>query len=380
MRVGPPEPSQPVTAERRRPVGERAVRVACVRDHLHPSGGTDELHRVFRRLDQQRIDLELLVLGRRTTKSDAFESAGIKLRHLAQKHHLFATLRAIGADQLFLSGSKSEVWGSLAARWLGLPASHFFNHMMPASRIGVSIYIAQRAAIRRNDHAVAVSETGKQWVSKQYGLPVSQIDVIHPTIVIEQFADAVRAKCDGSPVIAVIGRVLFCEKGQHLMVEVMPTLLSRYPNAVLNVIGDGPDLPALRDLVGRSGLAQSIRLLGQRHDVAAQIKAAAMVVVPSTCREGFPLVTLEAAAAGRPSVAFASGGLVESVQDGETGILVPPGDVRALTSAILSLLDNPERASAMGQAGRRFAQDFRIERQVEAVTTHFEKLNKTIAA
>jgi len=357
-----------------RPLG-RAIRVVCVRDHLNPSGGTDELRRVFERLDRQRIQLELLVLGQRTPESAAFENAGIELLHLDQKRDLLAAVRSAAADQLFLSGPKSQILGSLIARRLGVLASHYFNHMMPVSRIGVWTYIAQRAAIRRNDSAVAVSATIKQWLSKQYGLRAARIDVIYPSVDMDRFANAVAADTDGSPVIALIGRVAFDEKGQHLMVQAMPTILSHHPGAVLNVIGDGRDLQELRNLVARAGLDQSIRLLGQRLDVPAQIKAADLVVVPSTTREGFPLVSLEAAAAGRPCVAFASGGLIESVQNGKTGIIVPPGAVQAFAEATLSLLEDTDHARAMGEAGQRFAAAFTIERQVEALTTHFERIH-----
>ena len=359
---------------------ECVVRVACVRDHLQPSGGTDELRRVFERLDRRRIHLELIVLGPRTAESAAFEAAGIKLLHLDHKHQIFATVRAARADQLFLSGPKSQIWGSLAARWIGLPASHYFNHMMSVRQIGFWTYVAQRAAIRRRDRAIAVSNVGRAWLARQYGMPAAQIEVIHPTISLAHFENAGATRSVEGPEIVVVGRVVLAEKGQHLMIRAMPRIVSDYPSAVLTVIGDGRDLPALRDLVTRAGLQQSVRLLGQRRDVAALIRAATLVVVPSMVPEGFPLVTLEAAAAGRPCVAFASGGMVESVRDGETGILVPKGDVEALTKAILSLLEEPELSRRMGEAGNRFAQRFRIERQVEEISAHFESLRGSTVA
>jgi glycosyltransferase involved in cell wall biosynthesis len=335
---------------------------------------------VFERLDRRRIHLELIVLGPRTTESAAFEAAGIELQHLDHKHQIFARVRAARADQLFLSGPKSQIWGSLAARWTGLPASHYFNHMMSVRQIGFWTYVAQRAAIRRRDRAIAVSSVGRTWLARQYGLTAARIEVIHPAISVAHFEGAGATVASGGPQIAMVGRVAFAEKGQHLMLRAMTGILSRHPTAVLTVIGDGADLPALRDLVASAGLEQSVRLLGQRRDVATLIRAATLVVVPSMVPEGFPLVTLEAAAAGRPCVAFASGGMVESVRDGETGILVPTGDVDALTKAILSLLDDAELSRRMGEAGNRFAQQFRIERQVEAISGHFESLSRSPAA
>ncbi len=364
----------------RRPRDDAVVRVACVRDHLQPSGGTDELRRVFERLDRRRIDLELIVLGPRTAESAAFEAAGIRLLHLDHKHQIFARVRTARVEQLFLSGPKSQIWGSLAGRWFSLPASHYFNHMMPVRHIGLLTYLAQRMAMRRRDRAITLSNVGRAWLARRYGLPAAQIEVIHPAISPAHFEDAVATGASGGPEIAMVGRVVLAEKGQHLMIRAMPRILAHHPRAVLTVIGDGVDLPALRDRVTSAGLQQSVRLLGPRRDVAALIRTATLVVVPSMVPEGFSLVTLEAAAAGRPCVAFASGGMVESVRHGETGILVPTGDLEALTTAILTLLDDPELSRRMGEAGRRFAQQFRIERQVEAISAHFENLRGSAAA
>ena len=335
---------------------------------------------MFERLDRRRIDIELIVLGPRTTESAAFEAAGIKLQHLDSKHQVFAMVGAARADQLLLSGPKSQIWGSLAARWTGLPASHYFNHMMSVRQIGLWTYVAQRLAIRRRDRAIAVSNVGKAWLTRQYGLPTAQIEVIHPTIAEAHFEDSVATGSGCGPEIVMVGRVVLAEKGQDLMLRAMPKILSHHPSAVLTVIGDGADLPVLRELVTSAGMKESVRLLGQRRDVAALLRAATLVVVPSMVPEGFPLVTLEAAAAGCPCVAFASGGMVESVRDGETGILVPTGDVEALAKAVLLLLDDPEQAREMGESGKRFARQFKIERQAEEISAHFESLRRSTAA
>lgn len=360
------------TSEKQR--DRAAVRIACVRDHLEPSGGTDALLRVFQHLDRRRIDLDLVVLRPRDECSEAFEAAGIKLHHLARKHHVLAALRALRPQQLFLSGPKSQVWGGIAARLLGLPSTLFFNHMMSAGRIGRLTFMIQRTVSSSSDHAIAVSQAVEEWVKHRYGMPGERIKVIYPEIDVDRFADAVAAESPGHPVIAIIGRVVFDEKGQDLMVAAMPKILARFPDAVLNVIGDGRDLPALHALIECMGVQDSVRLLGRRRDIAEQVKAATVIAVPSTCDEAFSLVAIEAAAAGRPSVAFASGGLVESVRDGETGMIVPKRDVDALAAAILELCAEPERANAMSEAARAHARAFTLERRVEETTAHFERL------
>jgi glycosyltransferase involved in cell wall biosynthesis len=105
-----------------------------------------------------------------------------------------------------------------------------------------------------------------------------------------------------------------------------------------------------------------VQLLGaQAHsEVLRYFRSARMVLVPSLWADACPTVVLEAMAAGRPVIAAASGGIVDLVVDGETGLLVPPGDVSALASAITSLLSDPEAAQALGAAGRNRAREFTV--------------------
>ena len=113
----------------------------------------------------------------------------------------------------------------------------------------------------------------------------------------------------------------------------------------LVVVGDGP----LRML-----FPQAVGLVPPR-EVGAFYERAAVVVVPSR-REGYGVVAREAMAYGRPVVATRVGGLVDAVEDGVTGLLVPPGDVAALRRALEQLLADGTRRSDLGRAARAFAQ------------------------
>jgi glycosyltransferase involved in cell wall biosynthesis len=100
--------------------------------------------------------------------------------------------------------------------------------------------------------------------------------------------------------------------------------------------------------------------LGYRSDIPAILDAVDMLVLPSRL-EGLPMVVLEAMAQAKPVVATDVGGTAEAVVDGETGLLVPPGDPHALAEAIRRLIDDPELARRLGEAGRR-----RVEREFSA--------------
>lgn len=111
------------------------------------------------------------------------------------------------------------------------------------------------------------------------------------------------------------------------------------------------------------------------HDqVMAAWRHCGMGIVPSRWAEPFGLVPIEAASAGRPVVATRTGGLVEVVEDGVTGLLVPPGDPSALAGAIRRLLDDPRAALEMGRAARRRAEDFTVSKATTILDAVLEEL------
>lgn len=134
----------------------------------------------------------------------------------------------------------------------------------------------------------------------------------------------------------------------------------------LLLIGDGPRRPALEALARRLGVADRVRFLGARLDVARLLQDAEVLVL-SSFSEGFPLTVLEGMRAGLPVVATAVGGVPEAVSDGETGILVPPGDSAALAAALEALAHSADLRRRMGLAGRQvYEARFRLEQQSEA--------------
>jgi glycosyltransferase involved in cell wall biosynthesis len=155
-------------------------------------------------------------------------------------------------------------------------------------------------------------------------------------------------------VLLEVGR-LCAVKGQRDAIAALP-LLGRADVTLLlageDIEGGGAYLDALERQASQLGVRDRVRFLGRRDDVPALLAAADALVLPSW-QEGLPLVVLEAMAAGVPVVATSVGGTPEAVVDGETGLLVPPRDVPALTAAIDTLLDDPERARRLGEAGRR---------------------------
>ncbi len=157
------------------------------------------------------------------------------------------------------------------------------------------------------------------------------------------------------------------EKGVASFLEVAARVAQEFPAARFAVVGDGPLRKELFGLAERLGLRERVLFLGFHPDAQALIKLMDVVAVPSVS-EGTPLVVLEAMAAGVPVVASSVGGIPDQIEPGREGILVTPGDSRALGDALLGLLRDPERARRMGVAGRLRADiEFSHENMVRRV-------------
>src|SRR5436190_9047704 len=152
------------------------------------------------------------------------------------------------------------------------------------------------------------------------------------------------------------------QKGFDLAIDALSRLTTRYPDLYLHIAGTGEEEATLRRQARRLGVGARVRFLGTiTHDeMHREISTASVVVVPSRTIEGFSLVALEAAHLARPVVASRVGGLPETIEDGRTGVLVPPGDADLLAEAIADLLADHERAIGMGEQARRRATRFDV--------------------
>jgi phosphatidylinositol alpha-1,6-mannosyltransferase len=194
---------------------------------------------------------------------------------------------------------------------------------------------------------------------------------LSPGVDVEAFtprADgaAVRARygLTGAPVVVCVSR-LVARKGQDVLVAAWPQVLALHPTARLLLVGGGPAEAALRRAVAARGLGDSVVLTGgvAPPDLPAHYAAGDVFAMPCRTRrggldvEGLGMVFLEAAACGKPVVAGTSGGAPETVREGETGHVVDPRSPAAVARVLDELLGDPDRARAMGAAGRRWVEE-----------------------
>lgn len=151
--------------------------------------------------------------------------------------------------------------------------------------------------------------------------------------------------------VALLAASMRGRKGHGTAIAAWPDVLSKVPDARLLLVGSGDQEAFLRSEVSALGLGASVVFAGFRSDMPRLVQGSTLVLLPSES-EALPTVLLEAGAAGRCVIASTAGGIPEVVQDGETGLLVDPGDAEGLAAAVTALLTDAERRRQMGEAAR----------------------------
>lgn len=227
------------------------------------------------------------------------------------------------------------------------------------------------------DHVIAVSDAVRRDLVARPGIGIApaKIRVIPNGLDVRGFASAapdpsLRERLGlpaRGPLVSTVANFVAI-KGHRWLVAAIPAIRAEVPDATFVLYGSGPGEEAVRRMVAGAGVDASVVWLDTRAASAWDVLALSDVVVVPSVSEGFGLVALEALAAGKPVVATAVGGITEIVEDGRTGILVPPRDPVALAKAVVSVLRDPGLAAALGAAGRASARaGFPVERMVRAV-------------
>ena len=277
------------------------------------------------------------------------------LRDLAGLVELIRLLRRERPDILHANSSKAGVLGRLAAALTGVPIRIFTAHgwaFAAHSGLAARVYrAADRLMLPLTTATICVSER-----EREAGLAARTCDD-DATVVIPNAVDVGAAPRSVStrqpPLLVTVGR-LKAPKDFPTFVRALGRLPAGSFEAM--IVGDGPDRPRLEEEIRSGGLSGAVQLARERHDVP-RLLAAADVFVLASRSEGHPVSVLEAMAAGLPVVASRVGGVPEQVVDGETGLLVDPGDPKPLAAALERLTGDPALRRRLGAAGRARAEE-----------------------
>jgi glycosyltransferase involved in cell wall biosynthesis len=267
------------------------------------------------------------------------------LRHLKPyaPHVLFA-----------LDHHNALFWGGIAGRILKVPVTIAASHTTGRFGGKRNFTPVDKLILPLWHKVVALSETHARYLKEVEGISEEKLAIVPNGIDVKRFAgleesSLERARSEfsgkmGDKNVFMIS-ALRPEKAHEILLQAAATLTGKHPGMRFFIVGDGPRRREIEKMVGEMGLGRYVTMLGHRDDIPVLLGLADALVLPShDVVETLPLVVLEAMAARVPVVASAVGSVPEVVKNGDTGFLVPPGDIDCLERAI-------ESATGIGPPG-----------------------------
>jgi glycosyltransferase involved in cell wall biosynthesis len=346
------------------------MQVAFFAPLLHTGGTQRHLQQVLGLLDHGRFTARVYTLRPGGEVEDELRVAGVPVRSLDVGGSLLGpralvamvrTARALRAARVQVVHGyqwRPALVGAVVARLAGVPLVVAGKRSLTGddrrARLAWRLIGHQVDTIVTNAEALR-DEAGAQGVTARWSVIPCGVDVDRfrggPSPVEAKRAVGLDPQ---RPVIGTVGRLEVRKRQDHLLraARAMTTAGEGALAPQVLIVGDGPLRPRLEAEARDSGVASSVRFTGSVADVRVPLAAMDVFVLPSAA-EGMSNALLEAMAAGRPVVATAVGGSSEVIEDGRTGVLVPPDDVDRLADEIQALLSNPGRSAFLGAAARR---------------------------
>jgi glycosyltransferase involved in cell wall biosynthesis len=364
----------------REPVVHHDAVALCERAHFQPflSGPILQSQLIFLRRSPRTYLSTLWGLLRGTWGSLNFFAGAIGI--FPKVAHAARLMAAEGVDHVHCHFSNHPAAaGFVIHRLTGIPFS-FTAH-------GFDLHVDRRmlcAKVAEAAFVVPVSEYNKELIVEECGESArKKLAVLHCGVDTKFFKPA-EVAVEGPLSILCVGK-LHEVKGQAYLVEACRLLAEAGVDLVCNFVGDGPDRRALTQRIADTALEGHVSILGERDrvQIAALLNTAHVLAVPSVPtssgkREGIPVVLMEAMSAGVPVVASRLSGIPELVEDGVSGLLVPPGDAPALADAIRRLHDDPSLRRRLAAAGReKVLEDFDVRRNAAELVRRFQTVGST---
>jgi glycosyltransferase involved in cell wall biosynthesis len=259
------------------------------------------------------------------------------------------------------------LYGGLAGRLAGCRVIHTEHDYYSLSRPRTQQLL--RVLTRLADRVTAVAEPVRSFLEGTVGLPASKLITIQNGVELDRYEAAIPQDRDdwalknSDIIIGCVAR-LSPEKGHTVLLRAFRKVISRHPQARLALIGEGEERERLQQLTTKLNIGDCVRFLGLRVDVPEVLATCDLFTLPSI-QEGFPMVILEALAAGKAVIASEVGAIPNVIRHGATGLLVPPGDADALAHALCLLIEDEGMRRRLGHSGREFVREaYDFERTV----------------
>jgi glycosyltransferase involved in cell wall biosynthesis len=355
------------------------------RENPHAGGAETHLHEIFGRLARRGHQIDLVASGWPGASPTATVD-GIRVHRVGGRNSFAFLGRGAARRQLATSAYDIVVEDINKLPFFLASATHLPFCVIVPHLFGTTVFAeaswpvagvvwaAERpipwAYRRAAFHAISDS-TKADLVAR--GVPADRVAVIYPGVDAHWYRPDASVRRAPKPKFLYVGR-LKRYKGVEYALRAVAAARAKGCDVRLDIAGKGDDRPRLESLTRELGLEGSVSFLGFVDDEEKRrlLRESWAVVFPSP-KEGWGITNVEGAACGTPAVASDSPGLRESVRDGETGYLVPHGDVGALTDRLMGLAQDPRRVEMLGAAGRRFAETLTWDRAADETGRHLER-------
>lgn len=371
-------------------IDERGIKILRIIARLNVGGPAIQVLTLTRALNNERFETLLLHGQLADGEADMTQYRGLDvpqrvlvpelgrelnpIKDISTLFKLIKIIRRERPDIVHTHTAKAGAVGRAAAAICRVPVivHTFHGHVFHGyfSKRKTSLFVAvEKLLARVTTKIITISMLQKNEIRAILKAPEDKFTVIPLGFDLEKFkscreqcAGRLRAACGipaAAPVVSIVGRITAI-KNHALFLKAARMVADQRPDARFVVVGDGEDRPACEALARELKLEDNVIFAGWWEDVAA-VYADTNVTALTSDNEGTPVCVIESLSAGVPVAATEVGGVADVVRHGIDGLLAPPGDANAVAAHILDLLNEPERARAMGASGseamlKRFSQ------------------------
>lgn len=359
-----------------------------------PGGGTSHVLNLLKKLDKDKFECYLICpagdLSSKVKDIKGVEVANIDMISKTDLVSIYETKKEFERIQ-----STGFPFGPMIIHSHG-PRAGFFTYLV-GPRAAIKIYTEHsynelyhiqgringwlqkkllKSIYKKNKAIVAVSTSVKNFLIKLQSVKASKVLVIPNGIDLEEIEKSSKKikEINKAPVIGTVGN-LYKLKGQKYLIQAMKGVVERFPFATLEIIGEGPERADLDTLIEESKLERHVTLLGQKSNIYEYMKHWDLFVLPSLS-ETFGITILEAYAAGVPVVATKTGGITDIVEHKKSGLLVESKNPKALSDAIIEILDHPAEASKLKHGGLERVKHFDWNKVIKEIEDLYLSLVK----
>jgi len=356
-------------------------------------GAGNSVLTVSKNLDKNKFDTTVL-FGPGHPQDEDYLNSGLKIVMVKMSRKISPLVNLVGFFQIYFFIRKEKfdivhthcsiagLLGRAAAKLASVPvvlhSVRCFASQDYQSVLKRSLFLnIERRMDQFTDHYVSVSGAMRDKGIGKKIMPPDKVSVIHNTVNSEPFDNRIDIEAkkkelgvkQGAPVVGFVGR-FDIPKGLDYFLEAAVLVRDAIPSVQFLMVGDGPLRNMVEQTIERLGLGSNVVLTGWRKDIPELLQTVDVYCL-SSLSESFGLSVLEAMLAEKPVVATNVEGIPEVVDDGVTGILVPPKDPCSIAKATIHLLNNSELALKMGKVGKKRA---KVLFDRDKMVTRFEDL------